>query len=214
MDVSWTPCGPLAVMGDPFQPGGGGGGGGGGGYVRASSSLQFGQPQPACQDALRSRETLLWSRPSAVPHIINDGSMRSLAGRLSTVVLTSFADGFVSVTVKIDPWKCMVRAGACFECHPDRREMHYAKLPLSAQLVLILDAVRCKSPRYRILINADSLPILIGPLVSRRSRFLSLTSGVSLLSAPALILVRREMDGETYPGTLNAGRSAKFHSTR
>lgn len=47
---------------------------------------------------MRSRETLLWSRPSAVPHIINDGSMRSLAGRLSTVVLTSFADGFVSVT--------------------------------------------------------------------------------------------------------------------
>lgn len=37
--------------------------------------------------------------------------------------------------------------------------MHYAKLPLSAQLVLILDAVRCKSPRYRILINADSLPV-------------------------------------------------------
>lgn len=34
----------------------------------------------------------------AVTRIINDGSMRSLAGRLSTVVLTSFADGFVSVT--------------------------------------------------------------------------------------------------------------------
>ncbi|KAG0423733.1 hypothetical protein HPB47_000519 [Ixodes persulcatus] len=32
MDVSGTPCGPLAVMGDPFQRGGGGGGGGGG-YV-------------------------------------------------------------------------------------------------------------------------------------------------------------------------------------
>ncbi|KAG0420190.1 hypothetical protein HPB47_003623 [Ixodes persulcatus] len=29
MDVSGTPCGPLAVMGDPFQRGGGGGGGGG-----------------------------------------------------------------------------------------------------------------------------------------------------------------------------------------
>ncbi|KAG0429287.1 hypothetical protein HPB47_023781 [Ixodes persulcatus] len=28
MDVSGTPCGPLAVMGDPFQRGGGGGGGG------------------------------------------------------------------------------------------------------------------------------------------------------------------------------------------
>ncbi|KAG0431949.1 hypothetical protein HPB47_021263 [Ixodes persulcatus] len=33
MDVSGTPCGPLAVMGDPFQRGGRGGGGGGGGYV-------------------------------------------------------------------------------------------------------------------------------------------------------------------------------------
>ncbi|KAG0410157.1 hypothetical protein HPB47_012739 [Ixodes persulcatus] len=30
MDVSGTPCGPLAVMRDPFQRGGGGGGGGGG----------------------------------------------------------------------------------------------------------------------------------------------------------------------------------------
>ncbi|KAG0427293.1 hypothetical protein HPB47_025638 [Ixodes persulcatus] len=36
MDVSGTPCGPLAVMGDPFQRGGGGGGGGGTSQNRAA----------------------------------------------------------------------------------------------------------------------------------------------------------------------------------
>lgn len=37
--------------------------------------------------------------------------------------------------------------------------MHYVKLPLSVQMALIVDALRCKSPRYRILVNADSLSV-------------------------------------------------------
>lgn len=37
--------------------------------------------------------------------------------------------------------------------------MHISKLPLSVQMALILDTVRGKSPRYRILVNADSLPV-------------------------------------------------------
>ncbi|KAH6938779.1 hypothetical protein HPB50_012438 [Hyalomma asiaticum] len=36
--------------------------------------------------------------------------------------------------------------------------MHYIKLPLSVQMALIVDVFRCKSPRYRILVNADSVP--------------------------------------------------------
>lgn len=37
--------------------------------------------------------------------------------------------------------------------------MHYIKLPLSVQMALIVDVFRCKSPRYRILVNADSVPV-------------------------------------------------------
>lgn len=36
-------------------------------------------------------------------------------------------------------------------------DMHYAKLPLTVHLYLILDALRGKKPRYQILINSDSL---------------------------------------------------------
>lgn len=46
-------------------------------------------------------------------------------------------------------------------CAPESATMHYTKLPLAVQMALILDTVRCKSPRYRILVNADSLPVSV-----------------------------------------------------
>ncbi|KAH8009246.1 hypothetical protein HPB51_013900 [Rhipicephalus microplus] len=49
--------------------------------------------------------------------------------------------------------------------------MHYIKLPFSVQIALIVDALRCKSPRYRILVNADSVPISIRTDVAKTEHF-------------------------------------------
>lgn len=53
---------------------------------------------------------------------------------------------------------CCSPKGAPLALLPNSK-MHISKLPLSVQMALILDTVRGKSPRYRILVNADSLPV-------------------------------------------------------